>query len=182
MLPLESLAEGVVVFGPERLVVRPLRCRITARRKLWGMVQVFRALSYDGACSRTHSLHNNKMLLSQFMLLPSLYLQATGRFVSKRGSFALVRDELPSLPWDIMDAASELRADWTQPRFGRPWQRLAGVIGPWEAQALWRRLSLAHRRGSAVPRAADAWIDRMVEFAETLLAAAESANQEEGAK
>jgi hypothetical protein len=178
MLPLESLREGIVLFGQDRLVVRPLRCSIAARRRLWSMVQVFRTLRNAGAVTRPHSPHDDKMLLSQFMLLPALFAQATGRYVSKRSSFSLVRGEHPDLPWDIIDAASALRMSWTQPRFGGLWVRLARTTGPWEAQALWRRVSPGNRKAVQVCRVPDPWIDRMAEFAEMLLAIAENGSEQ----
>jgi hypothetical protein len=176
-LPLDSLREGVVVFGPDGLSIRPFRCRLAARRRLWSMVQVFRDLALSRSASKPRGLHESKMLLSQFMLLPALYAQATGRYVSKRVSFCLVRDELPNLPWDIMDEASELRVSWTQPDFGVLWQGIARVTGAWEAQALWRRTSRSHTRASAYCQVPSPWYARMDDLAENLLLFAEATNR-----
>jgi hypothetical protein len=54
-----------------------------------------------------------KGLLSQFMLLPSLYLQARdGTAVFKRESFALAAMDFPAATWDAMERVSSLRLAW----------------------------------------------------------------------
>ena len=55
-----------------------------------------------------------KSLLSGFMLLPSLYIQARDRRgIYKKESFDLVRVDFDSAHWAIMDEVSEIRADWS---------------------------------------------------------------------
>lgn len=54
-----------------------------------------------------------KGMLSQFMLLPSLYLQARdGTAVFKRESFALAARDFPPELWRAMDSVSALRLAW----------------------------------------------------------------------
>lgn len=54
-----------------------------------------------------------KGLLSQFMLLPSLYLQARdGTAVFKRESFALAARDFPPAAWSAMERVSAVRAAW----------------------------------------------------------------------
>ena len=173
LLPLDALRESATVFGPTRLTFRPLNSRLIARRRLWRMVQVFRTLSAGGSASPAIDLHQQKLLMSQFMLLPALYAQATGRYVSKRTSFQLVRQELPSAPWDAMDEISAVRKEWSQPTLGAVWSPLQFVLGTWETQALWRRLSPANRRAARLPRIPGSCFARMNDFAEALLVAAE---------
>jgi hypothetical protein len=180
LLPVEAFSEGTAVFGPNELLFRVFHSEVVARRRLWSMVQVFRRLRWEKEARTRRGLHEDKMLLSQFMLLPALYTQATGRYISKRRSFRAVRDECPDLTWDIMDEVTALRTRWTQPDFGRFWGALATVTGPWEAQAAWRRLSRSSRRGDEVLRIRTDWIDRMAKLAESLLATAESRSGEGG--
>ncbi len=54
-----------------------------------------------------------KSVLSQFMLLPALYLQAkSGMPVYKKHSFALARADFTPGTWAPMDEASDIRRDW----------------------------------------------------------------------
>ena len=59
------------------------------------------------------NMYQLKSLLSQFMLLPALYVQAkNGRGVFKRESFDLARIDFDSADWAIMDEVSQIRANW----------------------------------------------------------------------
>jgi len=55
-----------------------------------------------------------KSLLSQFMLLPALYIQAKdGGGIYKKESFALARaDDFDSADWTILDEVSKIRMNW----------------------------------------------------------------------
>jgi hypothetical protein len=55
-----------------------------------------------------------KLLLSEFMLLPALYVQVRdGRGVYKKLSFDLARPDFTPEEWAVMDEASALRASWS---------------------------------------------------------------------
>jgi len=57
--------------------------------------------------------YQSKGLLSQFMLLPALYLQAKdGRGVYKKDSFDVARADFGSSDWAIMDEVSQIRTSW----------------------------------------------------------------------
>jgi hypothetical protein len=59
------------------------------------------------------NMYQIKSLLSQFMLLPALYLQAkNGRGVFKRESFDMARVDFDPGDWAIMDEVSNIRANW----------------------------------------------------------------------
>jgi hypothetical protein len=54
-----------------------------------------------------------KGLLSEFMLLPSLYLESkTGQGVFKKESFELARQHFNEGDWKVMDEVSQIRKDW----------------------------------------------------------------------
>lgn len=53
-----------------------------------------------------------KLLLSQFMLMPALYLQAKGQYVFKKESFELARKEFTTNDWEIMDEVTKIRSEW----------------------------------------------------------------------
>ena len=59
------------------------------------------------------NMYQLKSLLSRFMLLPALYVQAKdGRGVFKKESFDLARLDFDSADWAIMDEVSQIRAGW----------------------------------------------------------------------
>lgn len=87
-----------------------------------------------------------KSLLSQFMLLPALYLQCRdGRGVYKRESFDLARRDFSAAEWAPMDEVSAIRRDWHYPL--APWRR--ALLTRWPAG---RRLTT---RGCPPPIPAD---------------------------
>lgn len=60
------------------------------------------------------NVYQLKGLLSQFMLLPALYLQAKhGMGIYKKESFGATSVDFDSVEWAIMDEVSEIRADWS---------------------------------------------------------------------
>lgn len=60
------------------------------------------------------NMYQLKSLLSGFMLLPALYVQARdGRGICKKESFALARSDFDPVHWAIMNKVSEIRADWS---------------------------------------------------------------------
>jgi predicted nucleotidyltransferase len=59
------------------------------------------------------NMYQLKSLLSQFMLLPTLYLQAkNGKGVFKKESFDKAKIDFDSADWSIMDEVSNIRANW----------------------------------------------------------------------
>jgi hypothetical protein len=54
-----------------------------------------------------------KGMLSEFMLLPSLYLEAkTGKGVLKKDSFRLAKADFTADEWLVMDEVSQIRCEW----------------------------------------------------------------------
>jgi hypothetical protein len=55
-----------------------------------------------------------KAILSEFMLLPSLYIEAkTGKGIYKKFSFSEARKDFDPDAWAVMDEVSEIRNQWT---------------------------------------------------------------------
>ena len=93
-----------------------------------------------------------KAFLSQFMLLPSLYVQARdGRGVFKKHSFGLARRDFDNEIWSVMDEVSAIRVEWRvdisgmrkqllRPR-GRLQRRLVRKLAPSLNGDLARRLN-----------------------------------------
>lgn len=62
------------------------------------------------------NVYQLKGLLSEFMLLPALYVQAReGKGVFKKSSFDLARIDFTGDQWRIMDEVSEIRRHWDYP-------------------------------------------------------------------
>lgn len=60
------------------------------------------------------NVYQLKGLLSQFMLLPALYLQVkNGCGIYKKESFAVAKSDFDPAHWAIMDEVSEIRAGWS---------------------------------------------------------------------
>ena len=78
----------------------------------------FYALSAGIISSITHkgyppNVYTLKGLLSRFMLLPALYVQARDqRSVFKKCSFDLAKADFSAEDWAVMDTISEIRANW----------------------------------------------------------------------
>ncbi|MDH3949082.1 MAG: hypothetical protein OEU74_08995, partial [Gammaproteobacteria bacterium] len=59
------------------------------------------------------NLYQLKSLLSEFMLLPALYLQAAqGAGVFKKYSYGLAKEDFSAKEWEIMDEVSAIRSEW----------------------------------------------------------------------
>lgn len=66
--------------------------------------------------NESYSLYAFKSILSRFMLLPALYLQATtGKQVTKKESFDALRLLMPGLNYSALNTAGTWRLNWRQP-------------------------------------------------------------------
>src|SRR5690606_24084932 len=83
-------------------------------------------------------LYALKNLLSQFMLLPALYVQVRdGMGVWKKDSFEKAREDFEPAEWVSMEAVSRIRAAWPA-RLPRLQRRLMALSKPWRRQLLRR--------------------------------------------
>jgi hypothetical protein len=72
--------------------------------------ELLKKLKYGYRPQNTFAL---KSFLSEFMLLPSFYLQSkNNKAVYKKNSFELARKDFSEHEWIIMDQVSEIRKDW----------------------------------------------------------------------
>jgi len=92
--------------------VQILRQYLTARRK------------------RLANPYHLKRVLSHFMILPALFLQFQGQYVSKKESFGLARAMVPESIWRPMEKVSAIRQDWDQ-QFTPAKRRAVRLIGLW---------------------------------------------------
>ncbi|MFH1719654.1 MAG: hypothetical protein ABIF19_20065 [Planctomycetota bacterium] len=71
-----------------------------------------------------------KGFLSHFMMLPVLFLQLEGQYVSKKKSFQIMKERVPSDTWRCMEQVSEIRLNWDQATSAFR-QRLMNMVGVW---------------------------------------------------
>ncbi len=77
------------------------------------------------------TLYELKNLLSEFMLLPSLYVQARdGKSVFKKFSFDIARADFEKQDWEIMNEVSAIRKNWNQKQVSRVSERIAARLSP----------------------------------------------------
>lgn len=144
-LPLEVLRRSKALFPPEGLKVRlkPIFDKEKNRESFQRLsMGVIRRLS---EVPPIRNLYELKGLMSQFMLLPSLYVQVRdGRGVFKKDSFAAARRDFSVDLWSIMDEVSEIRESW---EYRMSW------ITKWILSngSVWRDL-LAPRIAPRIPR------------------------------
>ena len=86
-----------------------------------------------------------KLALSELMLLPTFYLQATGQVMYKRESFRAVRGDLSAAAVAAMDDMSAWRREWRR----GPWETAHRLLGAWLPAALAVRV-LARARSARV--------------------------------
>jgi len=82
-----------------------------------------------------------KSLLSEFMLLPALYIQARDKKgVYKKFSFDLARKDFPETEWEIINEVSEIRDNWHY-KMGKIKRKIFIVTNPVYRKIVTRYLS-----------------------------------------
>jgi hypothetical protein len=77
------------------------------------LVSVLTSLKKKLTINRPANIYKLKSLLSEFMLIPALYLQAKNkRGVYKKDSFEIARVDFTKGEWEIMDRISSIRSKW----------------------------------------------------------------------
>ncbi len=82
-------------------------CRLSLQRMSSAIIKTLGSGKFPG------NAYQLKSLLSEFMLLPTLFLQSyTGKGIYKKNSFAEARKYFTESDWKIMDEISEIRENW----------------------------------------------------------------------
>ena len=71
-----------------------------------------------------------KGFLSHFMILPALFLQTNGHFVTKKDSFDILKYQIPGQIWQCMEKVSLIRRNWKQESY-KGQRELIKIIGLW---------------------------------------------------
>lgn len=134
-LPEEVFAYSKSLSKPFRLKIREYEQPDYAREKFANMAKtIIRKTS-----NPPRNLYDLKLFLSQFMLLPTLYLQAKGIYEYKKFSFEIVRKEFPE-DWWVIDEASKIRNDWIRPNSTIFKTLLDTSPNPWLAPLIYKKL------------------------------------------
>ncbi len=80
--------------------------------------------------SRLNTPYHLKGFLSHFMILPVLFLQRRGEYVSKKDSFEILKERIPPGIWRCMEQVSEIRRNWDQTTSTLR-RRLMKTMGMW---------------------------------------------------
>ncbi|TAH37969.1 MAG: hypothetical protein EYC69_14955 [Bacteroidetes bacterium] len=113
--------------------------------------------------NRPVTLYQLKSLLSEFMMLPTLYIQARDqRGIFKKYSFEAASADFNESTWKIMDEVSEIRANWQSPEILRNTRKLRKIGYIW--------MKYRKKMGPAIPKALtnklnDDFYRRMAELA-----------------
>jgi predicted nucleotidyltransferase len=112
VLPIEVVREACVLTGATKLMVQvDDGIRLSHVQTFVTAVNRMEKLLSKGKLP--HSAFTLKSLLSEFMMLPVLYLQAKmKKGMSKRDSFALARHDFSERAWKSMDTVSAVRRIW----------------------------------------------------------------------
>lgn len=64
--------------------------------------------------TRLNNPYYLKGFLSHFMILPVLFLQLKGDYISKKDSFKVMKEQIPDIIWNCMERISLIRKNWKQ--------------------------------------------------------------------
>lgn len=109
-LPIEVFKYSKVIGKIFKVRIYSKKDPLSARKKLFHMVKAIEKF-HDAP----KNLYELKHKVSMVMLLPTLFLQANGRYLYKKFSFETVKKELPN-EWWIIDDVSDIRSKWLHER------------------------------------------------------------------
>jgi hypothetical protein len=129
--------------------VQPIRYRVraSAEDRTWLLRRVCERIERleRGEIPAPATRYALKLVLSEMMLLPTYYLQATGRVMYKRESFAAVRGDFSPEARAAIDALTAWRRDWQR----AAWESCYRAFGAWVPDPIGRRM-LARARTARV--------------------------------
>ncbi len=111
-LPVEVLHHAKSLFPPTDVDIK-LKAMIHADYYSPVKAMCRRIRKMSQASNRPRTLYQLKSLLSEFMLLPALYIQARDqRGIFKKFSFTAAAADFNLSTWSIMEEVSRIRAEW----------------------------------------------------------------------
>lgn len=128
-LPLSAIELSTSILGRGNNLTFYVRdSKYESEQRFIESIKVIRRYAKD--VNKLKNLYYLKRFFSHFMILPVLFLQLKGEYVSKKDSFDILRERLPANIWDCMEKASAIRQNWNQTTL--PYLRgLTKMVGMW---------------------------------------------------
>jgi len=134
-LPVASLSHAKLIFPNQSCLTIYVRDSggnfSEAENKLLPFLEKVRRVYVDPR-ERPKNTYQTKLLLSQFMLLPALYLQTQGKYVCKKQSFGIAKEDFRQ-EWGVMEKISQFRHEWMHSDFKVHSNLLKLFHNPWAA-------------------------------------------------
>jgi hypothetical protein len=112
-LPLSVIKLSTSILGRKKTIHFKIRdSREEARSRFLASKGLVK--KYMENPEKLNNLYYLKLLLSHFMMLPVLFLQLHGEYISKKDSFDVLRKRIPQNIWAVVDRVSEIRTNWSQ--------------------------------------------------------------------
>lgn len=167
-LPQAAFSDAKVVSSSNGTVLARVRdSRQDARSAFEEHVDYFRLLSAKQWMPP--DAYSLKYYLSILMLLPTRYLQAKGIFCAKHESFDLAKQSMPRAEWDVMDYATQLRANWPFARSGVTdvLGHIPGLLNVQRIRSI-QHVTLEHRYRECLHRFSPRWRELATELAQQM--------------
>jgi hypothetical protein len=141
-LPISAIELSTSILGTGRHLRFFIRdAKLESEERFLKSVKI--VLRYANDADTLEKPYLFKGMLSHFMILPALFLQLKGNYVSKRASFDIVKEKIPTQLWLTMEKVSSLRQNWSQkPAFyAKGLYRVLGSYNPLLLSHLARHVS-----------------------------------------
>ncbi|MGA1871244.1 MAG: hypothetical protein ACMUJM_22160 [bacterium] len=114
ILPLPAIRLSTSILGQGMNLVFSIRdSKDEIELRFLESIQIIRRYATKDV-NRLNSLYYLKGFLSHFMILPVLFLQLKGEYVSKKESFEVLRKRIGDKEWQCVQKVSSIRKNWRQ--------------------------------------------------------------------
>lgn len=155
---------AVRILGPEIMTFHERDSAWECKNLLQGMLSNGNSQQLRQAVANFYGL---KYFLAIVQLIPTVFLQAQGRFYYKKHSFKAIREQNDGISWDILDKATWIRNNWIKHEFKAISLFAKIAFNPFFISLAYRKL---HRRPPQYMVAAlgDRFLDEYFEFCDSL--------------
>ncbi|MBW2005421.1 MAG: hypothetical protein JRI72_12625 [Deltaproteobacteria bacterium] len=167
-LPLPAIQASTSLLGRgTRLEFQIRSCEKESEQRFLDSMRIMRRYVTQER-NRLEQPYYLKGFLSHFMILPALFLQLNNEYLSKKESFVIMKERMPSDIWQCMDQVSSIRRDWQQ-KITPSTQKAIRLIGLWNPLLLPYFVKRFYKIQPITTGAIDAkLLDEMLTFCEYL--------------
>lgn len=151
ILPLSAIELSTSILGRGTCLEFHIRnSKQESENRFLQSVKIIRRYLSDW--NRLRTLYYLKGFLSHFMILPVLFLQLRGEYVSKKDSFEILKKRVPAKIWHCMELVSSIRQDWNQDDSNgvNRIMKLVGAINPLLLQFFSMHFYNAHPKSNGI--------------------------------